>query len=68
MIIKWTNKYSGEVGYVKKMNYRQRYFENTWNQKEAKIFSKDTVMKALELLQDYCPDNIYEAVGGDLIR
>ncbi len=66
MIIKWTNRFSGEVGYVKKLNYRERYFENTWDQKEAKIFSKDTVDQALEVLQEYCPQNIYEAVGGNL--
>lgn len=66
MIIKWTNRFSGEVGYVKKLNYRERYFENTWDQKEAKIFSKDTVNQALEVLQEYCPQNIYEAVGGNL--
>ena len=66
MIIKWMNRFSGEVGYVKKLNYRERYFENTWDQKEAKIFSKDTVNQALEVLQEYCPQNIYEAVGGNL--
>ena len=66
MIIKRTNRFSGEVGYVKKLNYRERYFENTWDQKEAKIFSKDTVNQALEVLQEYCPQNIYEAVGGNL--
>ena len=66
MIIKWTNRFSGEVGYVKALNYRERYFENTWDQREAKIFSKDTVAQALEVLSDYCPQNIYEAVGGNI--
>ncbi len=64
--IKWTNRYSGEVGYVKKLNYRERYFENTWNEKEAMIFARNTVAEALETLSEYCPDNIYEIVGGEL--
>ena len=64
--IKWTNRFSGEIGYVKKLNYRERYFENTWDEREAKIFSRDTVAKAIEKLSEYCPQNIYEIIGGKL--
>lgn len=66
MKIKWTNKLSGETGYVKKLNRKGKFFENTYEAKEVKIFSKGTVAKALEELQDYCPDNTYEAIGGRL--
>ena len=54
MIIKWTNRYSGEVGYVKSIDYRNKHFNNTFDIAEAKDFSKEsTVKKAIDKLVEY---------------
>jgi len=63
MKIKWTNKLSGEVGYVKVIHKKERYFENTFDVAEAKKFTKTTLAKALEQLEEFCADNTYEAVN-----
>ena len=62
MKIKWTNKWSGEVGFVKLINVKGRYFENTFDESEAKVFSKNTVKKALTQLNEFCDSNTYETV------
>lgn len=38
MIIKWTNKFSGETGYVKQVKTKEKCFENTFNRGEAKEY------------------------------
>lgn len=54
MIIKWTNRYSGEVGYVKSIDYRNKHFNNTFDIAEAKDFGKEsTVKKAIDKLVEY---------------
>lgn len=62
MKIQWTNKVSREQGFVKTIHTNERYFENTFEKKEAKNFPPKAVGKALEQLNDYCPDNTYQAV------
>lgn len=62
MIIQWTNKHSGEQGFVKKLNRESRYFENTFERSEAATVRKTDIKKTIALLEDYCPDNIYEAI------
>ena len=62
MKIKWTNKWSGEVGFVKCINTKQKYFENTFDEAEAKAFTKNTIKKALIQVAEYCDWNTYEAV------
>lgn len=62
MKIKWTNKESKETGYVKVIHKKEGYFENTYDIKEAKIFSKGTVEKAVEQLMTTTPQNDYEIV------
>lgn len=64
MKIKWTNKISGEQGFVKRLNRKEKYFENTFDSAEAPTFSvkNGNIKKILSLLRRYCPDNIYEAV------
>lgn len=63
MKIRWINKCSGEVGYVKCINSKEQYFENTFDENEAKVFAKSTVKKALKQLESYCDWNNYEAVA-----
>ena len=62
MRIKLTNKWSGEVGFVKCIHTKEKYFENTFDESEAKVFTKTTVTKALKQLNEYCSDNTYESV------
>lgn len=62
MIIQWTNKHSGEQGFVKKINRRDRYFENTFDRSEAAAVKTADIQKTVALLEDYCPDNHYEVI------
>lgn len=62
MKIKWTNKWSGETGFVKTVNTKKKYFENTYDVNDAKVFTKTTGNKALPKLDEYCADNTYELV------
>ena len=62
MKIKWTNKCSGEQGYVKSLNRKGNYFVNTFDIKEAKSYSEKNVNNIIDLLEKYCSDNIYQAV------
>jgi len=45
-IIRWTNKFSGEVGYVKQLRQKDKCFENTYEKSEAKTYS-DSVAKGV---------------------
>ena len=62
MKIKWTNKWSGEEGFVKCINSKEKFFENTYDKTEAKDFAKSTTKKALKQLEEYCDMNTYETV------
>jgi len=62
MVIRWTNKFSGETGFVKKINKKAGYFENTFVMEEAKSFTENTGKKALADLPVLCQDNTYELV------
>ncbi len=62
MVIKWTNKFSNETGFVKKINKKAGYFENTFDESEAKSFTKTTGEKALNDLPVLCDDNTYELI------
>lgn len=51
-ILKWTNIYSGESGFVKVLRRADGHFVNTFEIEEAKRYSrKSDVTKALNLLQ-----------------
>lgn len=63
MKIKWTNKFSGEVGFVKDINTKKKYFENTFDESEAKVFSTKTLAKTMEQLAAFCEQNTYEAIS-----
>lgn len=62
MKIKWTNKWSGDTGYVKSINSKKKEFENTFNESEAKVFSKNVITRTIKQLDSYCDWNTYEAV------
>ncbi len=42
VIIKWTNKYSNESGYVKEVKTKDKHFVNTYDQDEAKSYKTET--------------------------
>ncbi len=63
MKIKWTNKWSGETGYVKAVHNKEQYFENTFDADEAKNFSVRIIKKIMEHLEQFCSDNTYTAVA-----
>lgn len=62
MKIKWTNKWSGDTGFVKSINSKKKEFENTFNESEAKVFSKSVITRTIKQLDSYCDWNTYEAV------
>ena len=62
MIIQWTNRFSGEQGFVKKLNRKEKFFENTFDRAEAMTVTEKTSQKTLELLNQWCDSNTYEIV------
>lgn len=63
MKIRWTNKYSGEQGFVKSLNLRGNYFVNTFDKAEARVYKMTSIERILHMLNNFCPDNVYEAVA-----
>ena len=52
--IKWTNKYSGESGFVGSVASKEKHFVNTFDQAEAKQYKSQIAAKrAITLLQAY---------------
>jgi hypothetical protein len=64
MVIKWTNRYSGETGYVASISRKERHFINTYDRNEAKDYSSKTVYKMIDDLVSFgeAEDNIFEAI------
>lgn len=62
MKIKWTNKWSHEVGFVKNIDKAKKEFENTFEESKAKKFAKTTVEKTIKQLEEFCDCNTYEAI------
>lgn len=62
MIIQWKNKWSGETGFVAKINRKKGYFENTFNEAEALKVNPKTIGKTLAELKQFCDDNEYTAI------
>ena len=51
MIIKWTNKYSQEQGFVQSIVKAEGHFVNTYDAAEAKVYKRQCdVTKALNVL------------------
>ena len=51
--VKWTNRHSGESGYVKSVKSKRGYFENTFNQDEAKKYLNETMANSdIKLLNE----------------
>ena len=64
-IIKWTNKYSNEEGYVQSVSKTEGHFVNTYEIAEAKTFKRECdVARALNTLVAIgeCENNDFEVV------
>ena len=64
VIIKWTNKYSNETGYVASISTKNECFINTFEQSEAKRYSEKSVKGMMTKLESYheTDDNDFEVV------
>lgn len=64
-VIKWTNKYSNEQGYVLSIKKADGHFENTYDISEAKVFSRQCdvarAMNTLEAIGE-CENNDFEVI------
>ena len=52
-IIKWTNKYSGETGYVASLAAKEQHFNNTFSADEAKRYSDKAVKGVITKLTNF---------------
>ena len=64
VIIKWTNKYSNESGYVASISTKNECFINTFEQSEAKRYSEKSVKGMLTKLESFheTDDNDFEVI------
>ena len=64
VIIKWTNKYSNETGYVASLSTKNKCFYNTFEQSEAKHYSEKAVASLMARLAAYheTDANIFEVI------
>lgn len=63
--LKWTNKHSGETGYVQKISTKGRHFINTFDEKEAKTYKSEALANNdIKILSRYgeADNNIFEAI------
>ena len=64
-VIKWTNKFSNEEGYVKSVKKTDGHFVNTFDIDEAKIFSRQSdVVRAMNTLEAIgeTENNVFEII------
>ena len=65
MIIRWTNNYSNEQGYVKSIDTKEKHFVNTFDAAEAKVYKTESSAKcAVKKLIGYGEgeNNIFEII------
>ena len=53
LIIKWTNKYSNETGYIASLSTKNNCFVNTFEQDKAKRYSEKSVPGIMKKLEAY---------------
>ena len=64
VIIKWTNKFSNETGYVASLSTKNKCFYNTYDENEAKRYSEKAVASLMTKLASYneTEDNEFEVI------
>ena len=54
MLIKWTNKFSDETGFVQSISKKEKHFNNTFDKKSAKVYKdKSAAQRIITLLTSY---------------
>ena len=64
VVLKWTNKYSGDTGYVASLSAKEKCFINTFSKEEAKRYSEKAVKGIMTKLESYheTDNNDFEAI------
>jgi hypothetical protein len=64
VIIKWTNKFSNETGYVASLSTKNKCFINTFEESEAKRYSEKSVTSLMTKLESFheTDDNDFEVI------
>ena len=64
VVLKWTNKYSDETGYVASISTKAQCFVNTFSKDEAKRYSEKSVKGIMTKLENYheTDNNNFEAI------
>lgn len=65
VVIKWTNRFSNESGYVRDVNRDEQHFDNTFVFEEAKVYgNKSVAAKVIKSLVSYGEgeNNTFEVV------
>ena len=64
VVLKWTNKYSGETGYVASVSTTAPCFVNTYDIEQEQRYSEKAVKGILTKLENYheTDNNIFEVV------
>lgn len=65
-ILKWTNKYSNETGYVESISAKDKHFVNTFDKSNAKVYNSSSVARRMvSSLQSYgeADNNIFEIIS-----
>lgn len=67
VIIKWTNKFSNETGYVASISNKNSCFINTFEQSEAKRYSEKSVTMMMKKLESFneTENNTFEVITVD---
>ena len=65
VIIKWTNKYSNETGYIASLSTKNNCFVNTFEQDNAKRYSEKSVPGIMKKLEAYheTDNNDFEVIA-----
>lgn len=65
VVLKWTNKFSGETGYVKSISNKEKHFVNTFDMNEAHSYSESSVEKIMKNLSSYgeLDNNNFEVIS-----
>lgn len=64
-VIKWTNKYSNESGFLKSVKKADGHFVNTFDVAEAKTFARQCdIVRTMNVLESIgeCENNDFEVV------
>lgn len=64
VIIKWTNKFSGETGFVSSLSMKEKHFNNTFDAAEAKQYSEKAVKAVFTKLDNFgeTENNVFETL------